>query len=73
MKKYRVTATASVQVVTIVEAENEEQAIQEAADRETDICIHGSEFAEGEASNTDFVPVDASTDSLTNFETIEHE
>ena len=59
MAKHRVTATAQVEVVTMVEAEDWQEAEQIAQDREVDICIHGSEFT-GNESNEEFILVDGS-------------
>lgn len=59
MKTYKVTGTVQVEVVTLVEADNEEEAEQIAQDRETSICIHGSEFSDGlSIENDEFVLVD---------------
>ena len=59
MKKYKVTGTVTVKVVTLVEANSEEEAEEIAMDRETSMCIHGSEFADGlSIDNEDFVLVD---------------
>ncbi len=56
--KYRVTAYTEVEVATIVEADSEEEANKIASDREVDICIHGSELAEHESNEDEFVLVD---------------
>lgn len=59
MKTYKVTGTVKLEVVTLVEAESEKEAGKIAQDRETDICIHGSEFCDGlSVESEDFVPVD---------------
>ena len=47
MKYYRVQAVAMVNVVTLVEAETEQEAEKMVSGREVDICIHGSEYADG--------------------------
>lgn len=70
--KYRITAVCKVEVVTLVEAESEELAIQEAMDREVDICIHGSEIANQEISDDNFCLVDGMCNELTNFEAEEY-
>ena len=59
MKTYKVTGYVQLEVVTLVEADSEEEAEKLSCDRETDICIHGSEFADGlSVENEDFVLVD---------------
>lgn len=64
MKTYRVEAMATVEIVTMVEAESREEAEQIASDRELDICIHGSEYAEGYASTDNFVLSDGGYHSV---------
>lgn len=59
MKRFRVTATATVEVVTFVEAPSYKQAEKIAADRDVDLCIHGSEII-GEQNEEEFVLVDGS-------------
>ena len=67
MKKYRVTREIKIEVVTLVEAELEEEAEKIAMDRETSICIHGSEFSDGlSIDNEDFVLVDGMPYSFPN-------
>lgn len=73
MKKYRVTARCQVEVVTIIEANSEEEAINEAMDREVDICIHGSELADGEANESEFCLVDGCSEGLEQFEAEEND
>ena len=66
MKTYRVEATVTVEVVTMVQAESEQEAERIAADKEVGLCIHGSEFADGFEciSGEDFVLKDGSWDNL---------
>ncbi len=59
--KYRVTGYVSLPVVTIVEAKSMKEAEQLAADRDLNICIHGSEYAEGEADHEEWVAVDGTS------------
>lgn len=59
MKTYRVTGKVLVEVATLVMANSEEEAENLVRERETDICIHGSEFTDGLSIESDeFVLVD---------------
>ncbi len=64
MKTFKITATAKVEVVTLVRARNAKQAEKIAMDRGAEICIHGSELCEHEISHTDFVLVDGTPDEI---------
>lgn len=68
MKEYRVTAVCRVEVVTLVYANSEEEAINEAIDRDVSICVHGSECADGCANDMEFVLVDGCSNGLNNYE-----
>ena len=64
-KIYRVTGYVEIEVVTLIEAESEEEAEKLVYDRDVSICIHGSEFTDGlSIENEDFVLVDGSIESL---------
>lgn len=43
---FKVTGYARVEFKTLVKAEDEEEAMQEVADRDISICIHGTEDSE---------------------------
>ena len=46
MKTYKITATLNINLVTLVMAKNEEEALKMADDgRDVSICIHGAEHA----------------------------
>jgi len=72
MSKFKVTGIASVEVVTEVEADNWKEAEKIAADRELDICIHGSEFADG-LNPIEFTLTDGTYYSITNLDAEEIE
>jgi hypothetical protein len=62
MPIFKVTGTIKVEVATLVEAADWEEAEKLVADRETTICIHGSEFTDGLDPESDqFVLVDGCT------------
>lgn len=58
MKKYIIKGISEVEIVTCVEAESEEEALKEAADRDVNICIHGSELADKVVDEEEFTLTD---------------
>lgn len=64
MKTYRVEATVIVNVVTMVEAESEDEAQAIADGRDVSLCIHGSEFSDGDVPDDEFVLIDGGWDCL---------
>ncbi len=60
MKTFKVTAQATFTIVTEVEANSEKEAEEIAQDREVDVCIHGSEFCEGQTNTEEFSLEDGS-------------
>ena len=57
--KYLVTGYSKIEFQTMVEASSEDEALKAVGDREIVICIHGTEMADGEVSQTDWVYSDA--------------
>lgn len=64
MKKYKITATATFEIVTEVEANTKKEAEQIAQDREVDVCIHGSEFCENKLNMEEFTLEDGTCDGF---------
>ena len=56
MPQFKVTGYVRIEVKTIVEADNEDEANKIASDREVSICIHGTEDSD---AHDDWVYVDA--------------
>lgn len=73
MKKYRVTAKCIVEVVTIIEANSEEEAISLAKQRDVEICIHGSEFENNKPDENNFCLTDGTYDKLNQFDAYEYD
>lgn len=74
MKKYKITARAVFEVVTIVEAESEELALstieKEGENRGVIVCMHGSESMIG-ANEDEFVLTDGVYEELYDYEVTE--
>lgn len=68
--KYKVTGYVTLEVSTLVEADSEEEAEKIAQDRDTDICIHGSEFAVG-LDESEFTLVDGMPENLVDINAVE--
>ena len=62
--KYRITAQTTIEIVTIVKAKSEEEAINIAMDRDVFLCIHGSELVEKDVSDEEFVLIDGSHNGI---------
>ena len=60
MIKYRIEGIATIEIVTIVKAETEQEALKIAAERDVSICCHGSEYSGHCVSENEFIPIDAS-------------
>lgn len=71
--KYRVTAFTKVEVVCLVEADSEEEAIELCDGKEAQICIHGSEMADGLTEDLDFVLTDGTHNEITDHQVEEYE
>ncbi len=67
MARFRVTGVAHVEVVTFVEAKSYKEAETIAAEREVDLCIHGSEMT-GHEDEAEFTLTDGSYYSVENIE-----
>lgn len=56
--RYEVKGIAEMEIVTIVEAESEEEAKRIAQDRDVDVCIHGSELCDKHVPDDEWVLTD---------------
>lgn len=70
--KYYITAYASFEICTVVEANSEEEAISEAADREVQVCIHGSQMLDGD-NDIDFILKDGTYSEINQIEVVDTE
>ncbi len=57
--KYLVTGYSKIEFETLVEASSEEEALEEAANRDISICVHGTSMSDGEPSEEDWTYKDA--------------
>jgi hypothetical protein len=71
MKKYRIVAYAEIEVVTLIEANNEEEAKRFALDRDIVICVHGSELQNGYPDEEEFTITDGTHNGILHIGEIE--